>query len=1178
MGRIGIKRKAGTGTNKRERRTPKAQYHGNGRAVGRDIEEIPVAPPPAIVPDNVGVLGAPMPSTPQDTNETANNQPSNSSPVSSILCDVRNVFLKLFEKESLPVEEFCARESGERLVITMEVNKEAYLQYLRLGENNDNMIPSSLDIPSINFDAFKGGGRNGECAKKAQNRAATKIIEAIEKAGSECQQVLALHKAVSHPRLGLVAKSAGFMADAPLLTFQRQNVIQILRDARNKNGRANNERRQFSESLLVAFSAIPNKTRKYSLRKQAKSLGLKKSQGVLLLQGASKKRKELVDTGEYVRLKKNSKRKSIYSDNFLKSLTDWVTNHPFVRVSPIANDTLLINGVRVPKLLREAPIREMHNDMIKDATDGGLPGAILQATGKPIMSDTELRRQLKTLLPELKKATLRHKKMCGCENCIGITYLHEALNRFRLRKRRRLEEDVSVLKEEVRSCMNLRAKGRLQTRYLSAVVDADDYAEYAFPDGQPLYPKPRNALDMIMCQPVESCDNMRKWKCVLGKCNDCPKAQFHPLEDSMNEDVDNAVRFQHYENYTKCSKHGVLELRSKKCDRCEAEAENPRIKVGKIRTRSELTLSEKSIGDFLKNTYLPLLEKYRYHLPHVQILSKHIIGTKRHDTFKSLLHALFTKRDFAEAIQAAMHNEVQGDHFGKIRKMILEGSCVEYFSEVLGKLTKEFHSHLSDDAAQCAATSFENMYVVLNHLKEKGLLHEHSTVIYDHTDGCTCQYRCATALYFLSMLSFMFKVTIDRMIHAPGHGKDEVDGLNATTKRFLQQKMSTTNLNNDRGEEKRMDPWAMEGGTCKCLSTEAKRLLEEPERKDGVVSAGKYKKRFENRAVTERTYHVLGGEEVRFKDLKMKTIQFKKEAGTKNGLMTRYNFRTDPNLGVGKVAIRRIPCPCTSCSNQLSKAWMPNVPAKEQERYGVNESCENWPIFEGLNNWETVDILPGGDMNDDEMEILFSTVLENIADVMARDIGEGGIGAIGTDDLCQFYLLEWTGMPYRQPEEVVKNGEHFKKNEHVCSARYLLKLPRTSKWYYRVPTGEEFTVRLQTVLAADIRLEKASDSNKLPTYWRGRRAANPGLVEDTRLLDQDHDNLLAEIERRQVFDYEESFSDTDDSGSNDSDNSDNSDSDDGADADDDSDNSDNSDRDDGADADVFSGNEDSVNK
>lgn len=51
------------------------------------------------------------------------------------------------------------------------------------------------------------------------------------------------------------------------------------------------------------------------------------------------------------------------------------------------------------------------------------------------------------------------------------------------------------------------------------------------------------------------------------------------------------------------------------------------------------------------------------------------------------------KRDFAEAIQAEMDNEVQGDHFGKIQKMMLEGCSVEYFSTDLGKFTKEFHSH-----------------------------------------------------------------------------------------------------------------------------------------------------------------------------------------------------------------------------------------------------------------------------------------------------------------------------------------------------------------------------------------------------------------------------------------------------------------------------------------------------
>ena len=268
------------------------------------------------------------------------------------------------------------------------------------------------------------------------------------------------------PRLSVVAISAGFNSNAALLEYQRRNVINILADARNTKGRTDNVRSQFIDSLLVALSATPNDSKEYSLTQQANSLGLKKTAGIRLLKKASKKRKAIEGTGDYRQLQTKYKRKSRYSDSFLKSLSEWATNHPFVRVSPIANDTLLINGTRVPKLLRECPIREMHNDMTKEPTDGGLPGSTMDS--KPILSDTELRRQLKTLLPELRKASLRHKKMCGCENCIGISYLHDALNRFRMRTRRRLEEKARTLKEQVRTCTSRHAKKRFQTQYLAS--------------------------------------------------------------------------------------------------------------------------------------------------------------------------------------------------------------------------------------------------------------------------------------------------------------------------------------------------------------------------------------------------------------------------------------------------------------------------------------------------------------------------------------------------------------------------------------------------------------------------------------------------------------------------------------------------------------------------------------
>ena len=51
------------------------------------------------------------------------------------------------------------------------------------------------------------------------------------------------------------------------------------------------------------------------------------------------------------------------------------------------------------------------------------------------------------------------------------------------------------------------------------------------------------------------------------------------------------------------------------------------------------------------------------------------------------------------------------------------------------------------------------------------------------SDGAPLQYSCATAYYFLSALAYAYKITIDRFISAPGHGKGIVDGINGVTKR-----------------------------------------------------------------------------------------------------------------------------------------------------------------------------------------------------------------------------------------------------------------------------------------------------------------------------------------------------------------------------------------------------------
>ena len=83
---------------------------------------------------------------------------------------------------------------------------------------------------------------------------------------------------------------------------------------------------------------------------------------------------------------------------------------------------------------------------------------------------------------------------------------------------------------------------------------------------------------------------------------------------------------------------------------------------------------------------------------------------------------------------------------------------------------------------------------------------------------------------------------------------------------------------------------------------------------------------------TERKYHIQDNAAVELKDVKMycNTNQLpalpfcgphSKTNGAK-GLGKHYHLRFDPKLGMGKCAIRRIPCACVPCKSMLEKPWI----------------------------------------------------------------------------------------------------------------------------------------------------------------------------------------------------------------------------------------------------------------
>ena len=132
--------------------------------------------------------------------------------------------------------------------------------------------------------------------------------------------------------------------------------------------------------------------------------------------------------------------------------------------------------------------------------------------------------------------------------------------------------------------------------------------------------------------------------------------------------------------------------------------------------------------------------------------------------------------------------------------MSIEGIALEHFSpspqadinsSTLSRPRHAvFHYFLSDDSKQDAVTTTAHSKRLISLLKNKQVLTTSLSKIWENTDGCAEQYRCASALYLMSVISQTYSIIIDRGISAPGNGKEVVDGLNAVDKRYIYQLMS----------------------------------------------------------------------------------------------------------------------------------------------------------------------------------------------------------------------------------------------------------------------------------------------------------------------------------------------------------------------------------------------------
>ena len=178
-------------------------------------------------------------------------------------------------------------------------------------------------------------------------------------------------------------------------------------------------------------------------------------------------------------------------------------------------------------------------------------------------------------------------------------------------------------------------------------------------------------------------------------------------------------------------------------------------------------------------------------------------------------------------MSACFNFEVQSDHFGNSRSLSIKGSSVETLDGANVELT--FHSPFSDESKQDACTTNAHVGVLVEILKGNGKLITGS-ILYDETDGCGNQYYCGTAIYLLIVLVLQYGIVIDRAIGDPGHGKDIVDGLNATDKHFLQGKMCIIGSPEANDGKKRMAAHSMVDRAANSFSDECARLCSDEAR------------------------------------------------------------------------------------------------------------------------------------------------------------------------------------------------------------------------------------------------------------------------------------------------------------------------------------------------------------
>ena len=90
--------------------------------------------------------------------------------------------------------------------------------------------------------------------------------------------------------------------------------------------------------------------------------------------------------------------------------------------------------------------------------------------------------------------------------------------------------------------------------------------------------------------------------------------------------------------------------------------------------------------------------------------------------------------------------------------------------------------------------------------------------------------------------------------------------------------------------------------------------------------------------------------------------------------------------------------------------------------------------------------------------------------------------------------------------------------ELVCDSKYLYAAPLAKQWFTWMPRDYTTVLGMQQVVAADTPMAHIAPNNKLPNNCARREAIRLGAL---KVQNESHDQIIGEIYRREVLEYNE---------------------------------------------------------